>query len=171
LHLGTRACKANTLLDFLCSHHTESLYLVGDIIDGWNLGCSWYWSSAQAAVVEEIARWRRQGVRVVFLPGNHDEPHSALVREIFGPIPMVSELVHRTAEGCRMLVIHGHQFDSSLSSARWLSLMGSQAYTFALRIDQWHRRERFKIWSAGIRFVSQASGYTGSSIFHRNRDR
>jgi UDP-2,3-diacylglucosamine pyrophosphatase LpxH len=118
--------------------------LVGDIIDGWNLGCSWYWSSAQAAVVEEIARWRRQGVRVVFLPGNHDEPHSALVREIFGPIPMVSELVHRTAEGCRMLVIHGHQFDSSLSSARWLSLMGSQAYTFALRIDQWHRCERFK---------------------------
>jgi UDP-2,3-diacylglucosamine pyrophosphatase LpxH len=138
LHLGTRACKAETLLDFLRHHQAENLYLVGDIIDGWNIGPSWYWSPAQNAVVAEIASWQRHGAHVVFLPGNHDEPHTDLVRSMFGPVQIVSELVHRTAEGCRMLVIHGHQFDGSLSSAAWLSRMGSRAYTLALRIDQWH---------------------------------
>ena len=144
LHLGTRAYKAEKLFNFLHSHRAENLYLVGDIIDGWNLGSSWYWSSSQSAVVREIASWHSDVARVVFLPGNHDEPHLTLVRDLFGSIQIVSELIHRTAEGCRMLVIHGHQFDSSLSSGRWLSVMGSQAYTFALRIDQWHRRERFR---------------------------
>lgn len=143
LHLGTRACKADILLDFLQHNKAENLYLVGDIIDGWNLGPSWYWSSAQNEVVEEIASWHRQGARVVFLPGNHDEPHTALVESLFGLIPIVPELVHRTAEGRRMLVTHGHQFDSSLSSSRWPSMMGSQAYAIALRIEQWHRRDRF----------------------------
>lgn len=141
LHLGTPRCKAEALCDFLRHHQADNLYLVGDIVDGWVLGPSWYWSSAQSAVVEEIAAWQRRGTRVVFLPGNHDELSAGLVHWLLGPIPVTSELVHRTAEGRRMLVIHGHQFDGSLNPNRWLLRMGNQAYLAALRIDRWYSSE------------------------------
>src|SRR5262245_44694958 len=66
VHLGTRRCKASALADFLVNHKAETLYLVGDIVDGWNLGDAWYWSAAQTDVVEQIAAWGRHGGRVVF---------------------------------------------------------------------------------------------------------
>jgi DNA polymerase II small subunit/DNA polymerase delta subunit B len=99
-HLGTRGCKADALLDFLRHHEAETLYLVGDIVDGWNAGPSWYWSAAQKAVVEEIAAWRRRGVLVEVLPGNHDDV--SLLEALFGIMPSRDQYVHLTAEGRRM---------------------------------------------------------------------
>jgi UDP-2,3-diacylglucosamine pyrophosphatase LpxH len=145
LHLGTRACKADALLAFLQHQFTENLYLVGDIIDGWSRGGAWFWSPAQEAVVRTIAQWRREGVRVVFISGNHDETELGLVERLFSDLPVQSETVHSTLEGRRMLVTHGHQFDSSLSSASWVSLMGGQAYNLALRITDWYSRERLRL--------------------------
>lgn len=146
-HLGTRGCKAAALEEFLRSVCADNLYLVGDIIDGWSLGPSWYWSAAQHAVVKEIVAWRRRGARVVFIPGNHDQV--GLIESLFGLVPHHGELIHVTADGARMLVMHGHQFDSSFSSARWLSMMGSKAYAAALRINEWYCRERFGLEHAG----------------------
>ncbi len=151
LHLGTPRCKAEALHDFLRNHRADTLYLVGDIIDGWVQGSSWYWSPAQSAVAEEIAAWRRRGTRVVFLPGNHDHLSIDVAHALFGNIPVVDELIHRTAEGRRMLVIHGHQFDGSLNPNRWLVKMGNQAYLAALRIDRWYN-------SAGRTRSARASG-------------
>ena len=131
VHLGTRACKADSLLDFLRHHIAETLYLVGDIVDGWNWGPSWHWSLAQQELVNEIVRWRRRGANVVFLPGNHDEPRFSLVEELFGPIPTTSFLIHAAADGARMLVTHGHQFDGSLNPNRLLPMIGSHAYARA----------------------------------------
>jgi UDP-2,3-diacylglucosamine pyrophosphatase LpxH len=170
LHLGTRACKAQALLDFLQSHHAETLYLVGDIVDGWNIGSSWYWSPAQKGVVEEIAAWHRRGVRVVFLPGNHDLSSADLIEILFGLVPTTAELVHRTAEGRRMLVIHGHQFDTSHSAFRWWSMMGSQAYTFVLRINEWYKRERLRVGDGSVsaylrRPMTSAIGRLASTHF------
>jgi UDP-2,3-diacylglucosamine pyrophosphatase LpxH len=141
LHLGTRGCKAEELLDFLRHHRADKLFLVGDIVDGWNLGPSWYWSPAQAAVCREIARWRRQGAHVVFLPGNHDESNAELVEGFFGRVEITANLLHRTADGRRMLVIHGHQFDGSLNLNRWMPMIGSQAYATVLKINEWYSRE------------------------------
>jgi UDP-2,3-diacylglucosamine pyrophosphatase LpxH len=92
VHLGTRSCKASSLLDFLRRHIAETLYLVGDIVDGWNCGPSWHWSSAQQELVDEIERWRRGGVDVVFLPENHDEGKVGLVEELFGRISSVGSI-------------------------------------------------------------------------------
>jgi len=142
LHLGTRGCKAEELLDFLRRHPADNLYMVGDIVDGWNLGSSWYWSPAQAALCREIAKMRGQGTRVVFLPGNHDESNVAQVEHLFGRVEIAASLIHRTAEGRRMLVIHGHQFDGSLNPNRWMPMMGSQACATILRINEWYYRER-----------------------------
>jgi UDP-2,3-diacylglucosamine pyrophosphatase LpxH len=135
-HLGTEACKAETLLDFLHHHQAEKLYLVGDIVDGWNPGRSWCFDSAQKAVAEEVRAWLRSGTHVEFLPGNHDQACLDLVETLLGLVPHRMELIHRTADGRRMLVTHGHQFDGSLTSGNWLK--GRQAYTIALRINQWY---------------------------------
>ena len=140
-HLGTRGCKAGALHSFLRTVESDNLYLVGDIVDGWNLGPAWYWSPAQNDVVTEIVAWQRRGTRVVFVPGNHDQ--IGLIESLLGISAHCGELIHVTASGCRMLVTHGHQFDSSLSSARWLALMGSKAYGAALRINEWYFRECF----------------------------
>ena len=43
LHLGTSGCQASKLLEFLRATESETLYLVGDIIDGWQLKRRWYW--------------------------------------------------------------------------------------------------------------------------------
>jgi UDP-2,3-diacylglucosamine pyrophosphatase LpxH len=141
VHLGTSACKAESLLDFLRHHLAETLYLVGDIVDGWNCGPGWHWSAAQAALVEEIASWRRRGANVVFLPGNHDESNLGLVEELFGRIGRVASLIHRTAAGARMLVIHGHQFDGLFNPNRLLPIIGMHGYAGAQRIHQWYLRD------------------------------
>lgn len=140
VHLGTRACKASSLLDFLRHHVAQTLYMVGDIVDGWNWGPSWYWSQAQQELVDEIVQWRRRGANVVFLPGNHDESKVSLVEGLFGSIPSVSSLIHTTAAGAKMLVIHGHQFDGSLNPNRLLPKIGPNAYARAQRIHDWYNR-------------------------------
>ena len=140
-HLGTRACKAGALLDFLRRHIAETLYLVGDIVDGWNWGPSWHWSAAQQELVNEIAHWRRRGANVVFFPGNHDEPRLSLVEELLGPIRTISSLIHTTVDGGRMLVTHGHQFDGSLNPNRLLPIIGHHGYARAQRFHDWYHRE------------------------------
>jgi UDP-2,3-diacylglucosamine pyrophosphatase LpxH len=153
VHLGTPLCKAEALYDFLISHETESLYLVGDIVDGWNVGPGWRWSLAQTAVVEEIARWHRSGVRVVFLPGNHDEANIDMAQTLFGSVAVRYQLLHKTAEGRRMLVIHGHQFDGTLNPNRWFSRMGSNAYGRAMQLNHWTEQRLRVSGEAGGRSV------------------
>jgi UDP-2,3-diacylglucosamine pyrophosphatase LpxH len=158
LHLGTRRCRARELLEFLDRHEAESLFLVGDIVDGWVTGPAWYWSPEQGAVVQKITDWHRRGVRVTFLPGNHDEVSVDLAHALLGPLPVASELIHRTGDGRRMLVIHGHQFDGSLNPNRWMYVLGAQAYHQALRIDRWYSED-------GI--MKQRAQATPSSYFKR----
>ncbi|HYB92358.1 MAG TPA: UDP-2,3-diacylglucosamine diphosphatase [Candidatus Binataceae bacterium] len=142
VHLGARACKAESLLQFLRNHLAETLYLVGDIIDGSKSAPSWHFSPAQQAVVDEIAGWRKRGTNVIFLPGNHDEPNISLVEELFGRIPRISSLIHRTASGAKMLVIHGHQFDGSLNLNRLFGVIGARSYgPAARRIHEWYAHE------------------------------
>ena len=50
-HLGTRGCKAEALADFLAHNDCATLFLVGDIVDGWQLKRRWYWTQAQSQVV------------------------------------------------------------------------------------------------------------------------
>ena len=77
LHLGTPGCQAAALLDFLKHVDCETLFLVGDIIDGWQLRRSWYWPQSHNDVVQKLLRKAREGTRVIFIPGNHDELRGA----------------------------------------------------------------------------------------------
>ena len=133
-HLGTRGCKAELLADFLAHNSCDTLYLVGDIVDGWQLK-RWYWSEAQERCVAEVLKKIDDGTRVIYVPGNHDEFLRSYVGRSVAGIEVTLEAVHETANGLKLLVIHGDQFDGVIGCAKWLAHAGDRAYTLALRLN------------------------------------
>lgn len=151
IHLGTRGCKADYLLDFLKQTESDILYLVGDIVDGWRLSKSWYWPQSHNDVVQKLLRKARKGTRVIFVPGNHDEFARHYLDHSFGGIEVVDQAVHCTADGRRLLVLHGDAFDGVVTYAKWLARLGDGAYTLALALNHWvnlaRRRLDLPYWS------------------------
>lgn len=152
-HLGTRGCRSDFLADFLNHASCEHLYLVGDIIDGWRLRKSWYWDSGHDEVLRQIVRHARAGTEVTYIPGNHDEMFRSWLPigiEICG-IKLCREAIHVTADGRRLLVIHGDEFDSVVRYAKVLALLGDWAYDTALTVNRWfnavRRRLGYPYWS------------------------
>ena len=133
-HLGTRGCKAELLADFLKHNECDTLYLVGDIVDGWQFK-RWYWSEAQDRVVREVLKKVDDGTRVIYVPGNHDEFLRDYVGRSVAGIEVVREAIHETADGLRLLVLHGDQFDGVIGCAKWLAHLGDRAYGMALRLN------------------------------------
>ncbi|MDP4302078.1 UDP-2,3-diacylglucosamine diphosphatase [Leptothrix discophora] len=136
VHLGTPGCQADALLDFLRCVECEQLYLVGDIIDGWQLRRRWFWPQAHNDVVQKLLRKVRKGSRVIFVPGNHDEFARRYIGHHFGGVEVVEDCIHRTADGSRYWVTHGDLFDGVVQCARWLALVGDRLYEFALRLNR-----------------------------------
>ncbi len=136
IHLGTAGCQAKPLLDFLKHHPSDNLYLVGDIIDGWQLRRRWFWPQAHNDVVQKLLRRARKGCRVVFIPGNHDEFARAFVGHQFGGIEVHTDTVHTTADGRKLWVTHGDYFDAVIQRAKWLAYTGDYAYEFTLRMNR-----------------------------------
>ena len=136
VHLGTRGCQAERLLDFLRHHDADTLYLVGDVVDGWALRSSWYWPQAHNDVVQKILRKGRKGTRIVYVPGNHDEFLRDYYGTHFGGIEVAETAIHHAANGRRYLVVHGDMFDIVVTQARWLALLGDKAYEFALIVNR-----------------------------------
>ena len=136
IHLGTQGCQAKPLLDFLKHHPSDNLYLIGDIIDGWQLRRRWFWPQAHNDVIQKLLRRARKGCRVVFVPGNHDEFARAFVGQNFGGIEVHEDTVHLTADGRRMWITHGDYFDAVIQRAKWLAYTGDYAYEFTLRMNR-----------------------------------
>jgi UDP-2,3-diacylglucosamine pyrophosphatase LpxH len=151
VHLGTRGCKAEFLLDFLKCTESDYLYLVGDMIDGWRLRRAWYWPQAHNDVVQKLLRKARKGTKVVFVPGNHDEFARGYLDFSFGDVQVLNETVHQTADGRRFLIMHGDQFDGVVKYAKWLAYLGDHAYTTALALNHWfnwcRRKLGYPYWS------------------------
>ena len=153
VHLGTRGCRSDFLADFLRQNSCDNLFLVGDIIDGWRLRTSWYWDEGCDEVLRLILRHARAGAEVTYIPGNHDEMFRAwmpLGIEIAG-IKLCKEATHITADGRRLLVLHGDEFDSVVRYAKFLAYLGDWAYTAALTCNTWfnvaRRRLGYPYWS------------------------
>jgi UDP-2,3-diacylglucosamine pyrophosphatase LpxH len=137
VHLGTRGCKADLLADFLSRNTCHTLYLVGDIVDGWRLKYRWFWPEAHSRVVQAILRKIDSGTHVIYVPGNHDEFfRSYCGREVAG-VEIMREAIHETADGKRLLVVHGDHFDAVIAYAKWLAYLGDWAYTLALQLNEW----------------------------------
>jgi UDP-2,3-diacylglucosamine pyrophosphatase LpxH len=169
IHLGTRGCKAEYLIDFLRHNDADTLYLVGDIVDGWRLRKSWYWPQTHNDVVQKLLRAVRKGSRVVYVPGNHDEWLRDYTMLQFGGVEVLPEAVHTTADGRRLLVIHGDAYDTVVKHARWLAALGDGAYHLALWLNRYFNALRrvlgYEYWSlsAYLKFrVKNAVQYIGS---------
>lgn len=169
IHLGTRGCKADLLLDFLRATESETLFLVGDIVDGWQIKRSWYWHQSHNDVVQKLLRKARKGTRVIYIPGNHDEALRDFTALRFGGIEVESDYVHDMADGRKFLVLHGDQFDAVVQSARWLAVLGDIAYEFALSVNTQFNRLRRRLglgyWSLSsyLKYrVKNAVAYIGA---------
>ena len=151
LHLGTPGCNAELLVDFLKSVECETLYLVGDVIDTWRLRRGWYWPPRHNDVVRRILKMAKHGTHVVYVPGNHDEGLRDYVGLAFGDVSVASEAIHETADGRRLLVLHGDQFDNVVLYAKWLAFLGDSAYELLLKsnslVNFVRRRFGLPYWS------------------------
>jgi UDP-2,3-diacylglucosamine pyrophosphatase LpxH len=145
IHLGTPGCQAARLLEFLRATESETLYLVGDIVDGWQLKRRWYWDQHHNNIVQTVLKKAKKGTEVIFVPGNHDEAVRQFIGLDFGGIRVRDELVHTTAQGKRMLVLHGDRFDGVIACAKWLAYVGDSLYTVILAFNQW-----FNAWRARV---------------------
>ncbi|MDB5967778.1 MAG: UDP-2,3-diacylglucosamine diphosphatase [Hydrocarboniphaga sp.] len=153
VHLGTSGCKAEHLIDFLQHNECETLYLVGDIIDGWKLKNGWFWPQEHTNVIRKILTKAKRGTQVIYVTGNHDEFLRKFVEykiEI-GNIKVVNEHVHRTADGRRLLVMHGDLFDVITRYHRWIALAGDFAYEATMRANEVINRARALL---GMRYWS-----------------
>ena len=135
VHLGTRGCNAAMLIDFLDSTDSETMYLVGDIIDGWRMKKRFYWPSAHNDIVWRIMKRAKRGTRVVYIPGNHDEMFRQFTGLNFGGVEIRRKAIHVTADGRKLLVLHGDEFDTIMLAHRWLAHVGDFAYEWMMRLN------------------------------------
>jgi UDP-2,3-diacylglucosamine pyrophosphatase LpxH len=135
IHLGTPGCQAGPLLDFLRTVECDTMYLVGDILDAWQLRRKWFWPQEHNDVVQKILRKARKGTRVVYVPGNHDEFARKYENHFFGGVEVVNDAIHVTALGQRLWIVHGDLFDGVIQCAKWLAYLGDSAYETLLKIN------------------------------------
>jgi len=152
VHLGSKACQAEFLLDFLTSIETEHLYLVGDIVDMQSMARNGlHWPQSHNDVVRTILGKAKDGTRVIYIPGNHDEPVRDYHGMVFGNVEIRREHVHITADGRRLLLMHGDEFDAVIQCGRLAKLCGDPAYGLLLWVNRWlnfaRRRFGFPYWS------------------------
>ena len=135
VHLGTRGCQAEMLVDFLKEHDADTIYLVGDIIDFWRIKRGAIWPQAHNNVVQLLLNKVRKGARVVFIPGNHDDGLRDYCGSKFGGIELVRDTIHTTASGKRYVVMHGDEFDVVVRYAKWLAFLGERGYQLAMFLN------------------------------------
>ena len=137
IHLGSRHCQDHAFLQFLYRHQPETLYLVGDFVDGWLLKKSWYWPDTHHRILRRLIALGRTGTQIYCCPGNHDAFLSKLDLGLdLDFLTIAEEFVHHTADGLRLLVTHGDRFDRVENGAPWLSMIASFAYDVLLSVNR-----------------------------------
>lgn len=181
VHLGCKHSRADQLADFLEAHECENLFFVGDFIDGWKLRRGWRWLPAYTRIVNRLIELVRGGTRLYYTPGNHDDFLRQFLDD-FGVVDIKNEFVHTTADGRRLLITHGDQFDRFERSARWFTMLLSSLYDIILSVNwfagrfQKSNRNRSYAFSAWLkllckRFAMFVSDYERQLVEHARRQR
>jgi UDP-2,3-diacylglucosamine pyrophosphatase LpxH len=144
VHLGTRGCNAAMLIDFLDSTDSDTMYLVGDIIDGWRMKRKFYWPATHNDIVWRVMKRAKRGTRVIYIPGNHDEMFRQFTGMNFGGVEICRKAIHETADGRKLLVLHGDEFDAIMLAHRWLAFVGDFAYEWLMRCN--HLVNKIRSW-------------------------
>lgn len=151
VHLGMKPIRVRQLIEFLRHHDAQTIYLVGDILDGWRLAKGWHWPADYNELIQILLEKAGAGTSIIYLPGNHDEFLREYLGTYFGGVQLVDRTIHTSATGKTYLVIHGDQFDVVVMNAKWLAHVGDWAYNAALRVNlvlNWVRRRLgLQYWS------------------------
>lgn len=149
LHIGSTQCQADVLLDFLKHNDSDTLYLVGDIIDFWSMSKKMYWPRDHNTIIQKLLRKARHGTQIIYIPGNHDEGVRAYDSYVFGDIIVKTSAIHTTAAGQRFLIVHGDEYDTIARYHRWLAKIGSIGYDWLIEINRGLRciRRQFGVTS------------------------
>lgn len=141
LHIGSRACNIDRVLELLKMYEYDNLFLVGDIIDGWVLGSTWYWCNSYTKFFKKIFKLANSGTKVWYITGNHDDFIRKFVPiDFYNNIHIVDDTVF---DSC--YVIHGDIWDASIKY-RWLVKLGSYGLELAILLDYIIKRV-FPRWS------------------------
>jgi UDP-2,3-diacylglucosamine pyrophosphatase LpxH len=169
VHLGSKGCSADLLLEFLHRVDMDTLFLVGDIIDVWSMEKSMFWPQSHSNVLRTILGKAKRGTRVIYVPGNHDEVFREFDGAVFGNLEIHREYIHTGSSGRRMLVMHGDEFDSVVKCSPWLAQLGSTIYDLLLAANphiNWFRRKlNLPHWSLSMYLKHKAKAavqYIGS---------
>jgi UDP-2,3-diacylglucosamine pyrophosphatase LpxH len=151
VHLGFKGCQAHLLLEFLRNTRCENLFLIGDIIDVWNMRNGLYWPQSHNDVVRTILGKAKHGTRVIYIPGNHDEVFREYDGVTFGNVSIRRDHIHHTADGRLLLLLHGDEFDGVVQCSPWLAHLGGWVYGVLLRLNRYvnwiRRRFGYQYWS------------------------
>lgn len=151
VHLGTKHAQVDALLDFLRTNECDHLYIVGDLIDGWELKHKWFWRDEYNTLIQKLLRKSRKQTRITYITGNHDEFVDKFFGLRFGNVTLAQQAEHVAADGRRYLVIHGHQCDGVMHFNRLLDRVGSRIYQHLLDLNLYVNRVRrrfgFGYWS------------------------
>jgi len=142
LHIGSTQCQSDTLLDFLRHNDSDKLYLVGDIIDFWALSKKMYWPPSHNTIIQKVLRKARHGTQIIYIPGNHDENVRDYDNYIFGDIVVKKSDIHTTAQGQRLLIVHGDEYDTIAKHHKWMAKIGSVGYDILIEINRYLRMFR-----------------------------
>tara|TARA_B100000678_G_scaffold4352_1_gene3740 strand:- start:10932 stop:11828 length:897 start_codon:yes stop_codon:yes gene_type:complete len=137
VHLGTKGCNHELLIDFLDHTDSDTMYLVGDIIDGWRLKKKVYWPPEHSDIVWRILKRAKRGTRIIYIPGNHDEMVRPFNGMNFGGVEIMRAAFHDTADGRRLMVLHGDEFDTIMLAHRWLAFVGDALYHVMMKLNNW----------------------------------
>ncbi len=184
VHLGTKGCNAELLIDFLDHTDSETMYLVGDIIDGWRLKKKHYWPPAHNDIVWRVLKRARRGTRIVYIPGNHDEMVRPFAGMNFGGVEIARAAFHTTADGRRLMVLHGDEFDAVMLAHRWLAFVGDALYHLLMGLNRWVNTIRQRLglpyWSLSkvakhkvknaVEFISQYESVVARAAAERGAD-
>ena len=170
IHLGTKKCQAEKLLEVFKNYEFEQLVIVGDFIDLTSLKRKFYWNESHSTVIQKILRFSRKGVKVNYILGNHDYYLRGLIKESnlnVGDIEISDELFYMTTKGESIYICHGDQFDGFVRLHPFLYMIGDFAYELSFKINTIYNKIRsvfgLEYWSLS-KFLKSKVKYAVSFI-------
>ncbi|HSD68103.1 MAG TPA: UDP-2,3-diacylglucosamine diphosphatase [Woeseiaceae bacterium] len=135
VHLGTSACRAEDLLNFLSEVSAHRIYLVGDVIDLERMKTRAIFPDSHRKVLARLMQLSQAGTEILYIPGNHDFQFRELAGNEFHGVPVMLEAEHRTRDGRRLLVTHGDLLDHQVRTGTGLEKFGATAYRMLVNLD------------------------------------
>lgn len=142
LHLGSKSCRANDIVNFLEKNECYNLILNGDIIDGWSLKRGSKWKDEHTKVLRKILKMSEKGTNVIWIRGNHDDFIEPYLNMVIGNVTIAEDLIYRGADKRLYYIFHGDVLDVFSSKFKLVAKIGSIGYDLALWLNRWYNKYR-----------------------------